>query len=169
MNRFASAPWPLRAAYVGVLVAGGGALVLALALIIALAGLKRLSWHINPAVVPAWFWYYRADPLVQRWLGAGFLTATGLAGAVGLGVARSLRPPLHGAARWASEAELVRSGLRARQGIVLGHKGGRLLVFGGDEHVLLYAPTRTGKGVGVVIPAPGQAGFRRSNLRPIPG
>ena len=152
MNRFASAPWPLRAAYVGVLVAGGSALLLALALIIALAGLKRLSWHINPAVVPAWFWYYRADPLVQRWLGVGLLMATGLAGAFGLGVARSLRPPLHGAARWASEAELVRSGLRARQGIVLGHKGGRLLVFGGDEHVLLYAPTRTGKGVGVVIP-----------------
>ena len=27
-----------------------------------------------------------------------------------------------------------------------------LLMFGGDEHVLLYAPTRSGKGVGVVIP-----------------
>ena len=27
-----------------------------------------------------------------------------------------------------------------------------LLMYGGDEHVLLYAPTRSGKGVGVVIP-----------------
>ncbi len=35
---------------------------------------------------------------------------------------------------------------------MLGRKGGRNLVFGGPEHVMLYAPTRTGKGVGVVIP-----------------
>lgn len=37
------------------------------------------------------------------------------------------------------------------------HKAGHLnaqnlLLYGGDEHVLLYAPTRSGKGVGVVIP-----------------
>jgi type IV secretion system protein VirD4 len=152
MSRFASAPWPVKAAYVGVLGAGAGALVLTLALAVALAGLRRLSAHIDPAAVPAWFWYYRADPTVRRWLGVGLLVALGLAGALALGVVRSLRPPLHGAARWASEAELVRGSLRARQGIVLGHKSGRPLVFGGLEHVMLYAPTRTGKGVGVVIP-----------------
>ena len=152
MSRFASAPWPIRAAYVGVLAGGAGGLLLALAAVVALAGLKRLSTHIDPAAVPAWFWYYRADPLVRRWLGVGLLVAFGVAGAVALGVARSLRPPLHGAARWASEAELVRADLRAKQGIVLGRKGGRPLVFGGLEHVMLYAPTRTGKGIGVVIP-----------------
>lgn len=152
MSRFASAPWPLKAAYAGALVAGAATLLLSLAAVVALAGLKRLSADIDPAAVPGWFWYFRGDPDVRRWAGVGLLSAFGFAGVVTLNVLRNLRPPLHGAARWASEAELVREGFRAKQGIVLGRKGGRLLAFGGPEHVMLYAPTRTGKGVGVVIP-----------------
>ncbi len=152
MTRFASAPWPLKAAYVATLVTAGVALLGGLAVVIALAGLKRLSPDIDPAQVPAWFWYFRDDPLVRRWLGVGLLAAFGGAGMVTIGVIRNRRPPLHGAARWASEAELVSAGLRSAKGIVLGRKGGRLLVFGGSEHVMLHAPTRTGKGVGVVIP-----------------
>jgi len=152
MSRFASAPWPLKAAYVGVLSAAGIATVATVASGVALAGLHRLSAHIDPTAIPAWFWYYRADPKVQRWLGVGALVALGFAGAMVLGISRSFRPQLYGAARWASEAELKREGLRAKRGIVLGRRGGRLLTFGGAEHVMLYAPTRTGKGVGVVIP-----------------
>jgi type IV secretion system protein VirD4 len=152
MTRFASAPWPLKAAYVASLVAGLMALLVGLASVIALAGLRRLSPHVDPAAVLGWFWYFRDDPAVRRWVGVGWLCAFSLAGVAGLAMARSLKPPLYGAARWAHEAELVRSGLRAKHGIVLGRSRGRLLVFGGSEHVLLYAPTRTGKGVGVVIP-----------------
>lgn len=152
MTRFASAPWPLKAAYVGAVATAGATLVLGLAVVIALAGLKRLSADIDPAAVPAWFWYYRHDPEVRRWLGIGLLSSFGLAAVIVIGALRNRRPPLHGAARWASEAELAREGLRARQGVVIGRKGGRLLTFGGSEHVMLYAPTRTGKGVGVVIP-----------------
>ena len=152
MTRFASAPWPLRAAYVGTLTLAGAGLLAGLAGLIALAGLKRLSPDIDPAQVPAWFWYFRDDPQVRKWVGVGLLSTFGSAGVVAVGIMRNLRPPLHGAARWATEGELVSAGLRARQGIVLGRKGGRLLVFGGSEHVMLHAPTRSGKGVGVVIP-----------------
>jgi type IV secretion system protein VirD4 len=152
MSRFASAPWPLKAAYVGALVCAALAAVMAMAFLVALAGLRRLSVHIDPGALPVWFWYYRADPLVQRWLGLGALVAFGGSGIFALAVSRTLQPPLHGAARWASEGELKREGLRASRGIVLGRKGGRLLTLGGSEHVMLYAPTRTGKGVGVVIP-----------------
>jgi type IV secretion system protein VirD4 len=152
MTQFASAPWPLKAAYVGLLGGCAAGLLAGLATVIALAGLKHLSAHIDVAAVPGWFWYFRGDPQVRRWLGIGLLASLGLAGAVAMGILRGLRPPLHGAARWASEGELAREGFRAKQGIVLGRKGGRLLVFGGPEHVMLYAPTRTGKGVGVVIP-----------------
>lgn len=152
MTRFASAPWPLKAAYVATLTAAGVGLLGGLAAVIALAGLGRLSPDIDPAQVPAWFWYFRDDPQVRKWLGVGLLSVFGAAGVIGMGIIRNLRPPLHGAARWASEAELVAAGLRSRQGIVLGRKGGRLLVFGGSEHVMLHAPTRSGKGVGVVIP-----------------
>jgi type IV secretion system protein VirD4 len=152
MNRFASAPWPLKAAYAGGLVLTATALLSALALTIALAGLKQLSGDLDPAAVPAWFWYFRGDPQVQRWLKVGVLSALGLALVATVGIAQALRRPLHGAARWASEMELRRAGLRARTGLILGRKAGRPLVFGGSEHAILYAPTRTGKGVGVVIP-----------------
>ncbi|TAJ71789.1 MAG: type IV secretory system conjugative DNA transfer family protein [Phenylobacterium sp.] len=152
MTRFAATPWPLRAAL------AAGAAVLALMVLgafagtIALAGLKRLSGDVDPAAVPAWFWYYRHDPEVARWLRVGLLGAASVGLIVLVAVAGQLRRPLHGAARWASEAEIRKAGLRAPTGVVLGRKAGRFLVFGGEEHVMLYAPTRTGKGVGVVIP-----------------
>lgn len=152
MTRFASAPWPLKAAYVGAVAASVMSLALGLAAAIALAGLKRLSTHLDVTAIPAWFWYFRGDPGVRRWLGAGMLAAMGVLAAAGLGVFRSLRPPLYGAARWASEADLRRGGFRAERGILIGRSRGRPLVFGGAEHVILYAPTRSGKGVGVVIP-----------------
>ncbi len=152
MSRFASASWPLKVASFGSLglLAVGSAL--ALASLVTLAGLHRLSGHLHPETVPAWLWYFRADPKVQRWFGVGLLVSAGVGVAVALSIARGLKPPLHGAARWAHERELRREGLRAKSGIMLGRKGGQPLVFGGGEHVMLYAPTRTGKGVGVVIP-----------------
>jgi type IV secretion system protein VirD4 len=152
MTRFASAPWPLKAAYVGVLGVGAAGLLAALAAVVALAGLRRLSAHLDPTAVPAWFWYFRHDPQVRRWLGLGAMAALAGGAMLGLAILQGLRPPLYGAARWASEAEVRRAGLRARPGILLGRKDGALLSFGGAEHALLYAPTRTGKGVGVVIP-----------------
>jgi len=152
MSRIASAPWPLRAALGGVLALVASALLAAVAATIALAGLRQLSGDLDPTAVPGWFWYFREDPEVRRWLKVGALGSGGLALVVTIAVASQIRRPLHGAARWAREGEVHRAGLRSRTGIVLGRKDGRLLVFGGQEHVMLYAPTRTGKGVGVVIP-----------------
>ena len=77
MTRFARAPWPLKAAYLGTLAAASVALLGGLAVVIALAGLKRLSPDIDLAQVPAWFWYFRDDPQVRRWLGVGLLSAFG--------------------------------------------------------------------------------------------
>jgi type IV secretion system protein VirD4 len=152
MNRFAAAPWPHKAAAAAALALAAATVFAAVSLAIALLGLHRLGRGLDPAAVPSWFWYFRGDPQVQRWLKVGALTTVGLAIGAAVGVAGAFRRPLHGAARWASEAELRRAGLRARTGIVLARRGGRPLVFGGEEHVALYAPTRTGKGVGVVIP-----------------
>lgn len=132
----------------------GLAALVTLAAAVALAGLGRLHDGVDPAAVPGWLWYYRADPHVRRWLTIGVLAsaAAAAATAAAMAVAHHLHRPLHGAARWAREPDLRRAGLRAREGILLGRSGGRPLVFGGSEHVMLYAPTRTGKGVGVVIP-----------------
>jgi type IV secretion system protein VirD4 len=66
---------------------------------------------------------------------------------------------LHGSARWATEKEIVETGLLdARQGVYVGgwhaKTAGRLhyLRHNGPEHILAFAPTRSGKGVGLVIP-----------------
>jgi type IV secretion system protein VirD4 len=152
MKPLAHAPWPLKAALGAAAASAVLGLLASVAAMIALAGLRRLSPEVDPSAVPAWLWYYRHDPEVQRWLKVGALSAAGGLLAVAVGIAGQIRRPLHGAARWAREAEVRRAGLRAETGILLGRKGGRLLVFGGQEHVMLYAPTRTGKGVGVVIP-----------------
>ena len=152
MSRIASASWPLKAALGAALALSAATILAAMTATIALAGLHQLSGRLDPTAVPGWFWYFRSDPQVQRWLKIGALSTGGLAIVVTFAVASNLRRPLHGAARWASEADLRQAGLRAKSGIVLGRKAGRLLIFGGAEHVMLYAPTRTGKGVGVVIP-----------------
>jgi len=57
-------------------------------------------------------------------------------------------------AQWATLADIRRSGAIAGRGIVLGRWGrnGRILRSGGEGHVMLAAPTRSGKGVGFVIP-----------------
>jgi type IV secretion system protein VirD4 len=101
--------------------------------------------------MPAFFWYYRHDPVVLKPLAGGTLVGTIIAGLMLWWVAKQ-KPPLHGAARFAKEGEIRRAGFRADDGIVLGMKGGKFLTFGGSEHCIVEAPTRSGKGVGIVIP-----------------
>ena len=121
------------------------------AILVALVGLKQIGPHMQVSAIPAWLWYYRADPLLHLWLGRGALVS-GACGFVILLVVLRRSRPLHGEARFARESEIRREYLRASSGIIVGQKAGRYLVFGGTEHVLLEAPTRAGKGVGVVIP-----------------
>ena len=66
--------------------------------------------------------------------------------------ARQAATTTHGSARWATPREVRQVGLYGRQGVILGRLGGRLLGDASDTHVLLVAPTRSGKGVGIIIP-----------------
>src|SRR5262245_38205613 len=66
---------------------------------------------------------------------------------------------VHGSARWATEEDIRRTGLLdARKGVYVGgwsnpHDGAaHYLRHDGPEHILAFAPTRSGKGVGLVIP-----------------
>ncbi len=101
--------------------------------------------------MPAFFWYYRHDPVVLKALAGGTLVGVIIAGLMLWWVSKR-KPPLHGAARFAKESEIRRAGFRANDGIVLGKKGGKFLTFGGNEHCIVEAPTRSGKGIGIVIP-----------------
>jgi type IV secretion system protein VirD4 len=123
----------------------------ACAVLVALVGLRQIGPHMQVSEIPAWLWYYRGDPLLHLWLKRGALVSGAIAFVVLLILLKRGRA-LHGEARFAREGEIRREQLRSASGIIVGEKGGRYLVFGGTEHVLLEAPTRAGKGVGVVIP-----------------
>ena len=58
----------------------------------------------------------------------------------------------YGSARWANSREIERAGLRDVAGVFLGQKDGRYLRHDGPEHIMAFAPTRSGKGVGLVVP-----------------
>lgn len=59
----------------------------------------------------------------------------------------------HGTARWAKPEEIKKSGLLNKKGVVLGlTMEGRYLRHDGPEHIMCMAPTRSGKGVGIIIP-----------------
>jgi len=58
----------------------------------------------------------------------------------------------YGSARWASLREIRQAGLLRPRGVVLGRVQGDYLRHEGPEHVLAFAPTRSGKGVGLVVP-----------------
>ena len=66
------------------------------------------------------------------------------------------KKPLYGEARFANQREIKQAGLLQGKGIVVGKQQQLLkqsyLQFSGQQHVLMSAPTRSGKGVGVVIP-----------------
>ncbi|MEO4048095.1 conjugal transfer protein TraG [Pseudomonas sp. CAU 1711] len=62
------------------------------------------------------------------------------------------RVTTYGSARWADADELRKAGLTRPAGVFLGQFDAQYLRHEGPEHVLTFAPTRSGKGVGLVVP-----------------
>ena len=58
----------------------------------------------------------------------------------------------YGSSRWASPREIGKAGLFRSVGVFLGQYADRYLRHDGPEHVMAFAPTRSGKGVGLVVP-----------------
>jgi len=66
---------------------------------------------------------------------------------------RQTRPvTTFGSARWATYQELTAAGLTRHAGVFLGRTTRKYLRHDGPEHVMAFAPTRSGKGVGLVVP-----------------
>lgn len=85
-------------------------------------------------------------------LGFGFPLLVGLA--VALAAVLRRRPNLYGDARFATLADLRgKNMLKAEDtALVVGKKDGKFLYFNGQQFAMVAAPTRSGKGVGIVIP-----------------
>lgn len=64
------------------------------------------------------------------------------------------KPSLHGDARFANAGDLNKHKMLqpSNTGIIVGRFGGKLVRLPGQQFVILAAPTRSGKGVGIVIP-----------------
>src|SRR5438309_4308107 len=58
----------------------------------------------------------------------------------------------YGSAHWAGAKDVRSAGLLGEAGLFLGSFGGADLRHDGPEHVMSIAPTRSGKGVGLVVP-----------------
>ena len=110
-----------------------------------------LNSNTKWSMVPSALWNLRTYPIVYQpfLIGFGFgLVLT----VVAIVASLFTRQKLHGEARWARIGEIRKGNMLSPSGIVLGKFGRKVMRFGGPEHVLLEAPTRAGKGVGVIIP-----------------
>ena len=105
-------------------------------------------------------WWFEFDAYAPRvFARGGFIAASGgLLGAVAAIIGsvwrarQAKRVTTYGSAHWAAPRDLKRSGLRKPAGVFLGRMGEDYLRHDGPEHVMAFAPTRSGKGVGLVVP-----------------
>ncbi len=119
--------------------------------------LGDLSVYPPPAFFWWWFSFDAYAPHV--FVTGGYIAVSGgFAGivvAIGMSVWRAReakQAQTYGSARWASLSEVQSAGMLRDDGVVLGKLGIRYLRHDGPEHVLCFAPTRSGKGVGLVVP-----------------
>src|SRR5580692_8538819 len=135
------------------------------------------AWRLafQPQLGPAWFtvgrwpvyqplaffiWWFQFDAYAPKiFVEGACIAASGGFAAIGIAIMLSVwrakeaqQVTTYGSARWADTREVRRAGLLGSEGVVLGRFDGRYIRHDGPEHVLCFAPTRSGKGVGLVIP-----------------
>ena len=131
-----------------------------------LSGFILLQWlglDKTPLLLTTWFKYYNTldIPQVAKYslqiktsgiVGFGFTFLIALLGLIPIW--RTASQSLHGEARFAGMADLTKAGFfkQTDTSIVVGKYNGKLLHYNGQQFALLAAPTRSGKGVGIVIP-----------------
>ena len=141
------------------------------------AATEWTAWRLafQPQLGPAWFvigrwpvyqplaffiWWFKFDAYAPKiFIEGGGIAASGGIAAMAVAIILSVwrakeaqNVTTYGSARWADIKEVRRAGLLGPDGVVLGSLGGSYLRHDGPEHVLCFAPTRSGKGVGLVIP-----------------
>ena len=169
MNAVASLPrssWPVgRKVAAGVFALAGFA-ALACAAVYLSAVIFLLLNKANPrqaqftSITRYWDLYADDAQLRKKLVASMVVSGLGLLLVLPGALIAAARPrrPLHGDARFANPGEVARAGLLgggakpAGPSILVGRYRGKFLALPGQLSVMLSAPTRSGKGVGVVIP-----------------
>jgi len=110
---------------------------------------------------PAFFWWWFSFDAYAPgiFVEGAFIASSGGFASVAVAIAMSVwrarearEAQTYGSARWATPKEIQAAGLLNPDGVVLGRFEQSYLRHDGPEHVLCFAPTRSGKGVGLVVP-----------------
>jgi type IV secretion system protein VirD4 len=119
--------------------------------------LAGLPIYYPPAFFWWWFSFDAYAPTI--FVEGGIIAVSGgflaIAAAILMSIIRAREArnvATYGSARWAENREIRAAGLLGPDGVVLGRHAQDYLRHDGPEHVLCFAPTRSGKGVGLVVP-----------------
>ncbi|MBB2969525.1 conjugal transfer protein TraG [Mesorhizobium sp. RMAD-H1] len=117
------------------------------------------GWPIYYPPALFWWWYAFDAYAPSIFVEGGVIAASGglmaMAAAIMMSIIRAREArnvATYGSARWAEDKEIRTAGLLGPDGVVLGRYEREYLRHDGPEHVLCFAPTRSGKGVGLVVP-----------------
>ncbi|MDO4640703.1 MAG: type IV secretory system conjugative DNA transfer family protein, partial [Neisseria sp.] len=131
-----------------------------------LSGFILLQWlrlNNTPLGITTYFQYFSKLHLPRV---AAYALQIKTSGAVGFGLPlllwlilliplwKNRAPSLHGEARFSNLVDLTKAGFlkQSDTSLVVGKQNGKLLYYNGQQFALLAAPTRSGKGVGIVVP-----------------
>lgn len=116
---------------------------------------KTNPFNTSLTTIYQYWYYYRDDPEQSTHFKLAFMVAALIGAVPPMSVLISMLKggrALHGDARFATKKEVQKSGLFGNTGIIVGKAFGRFLILGGQLFAALAAPTRSGKGVSIVIP-----------------
>tara|TARA_R110000824_G_scaffold24090_4_gene85373 strand:- start:1580 stop:3565 length:1986 start_codon:yes stop_codon:yes gene_type:complete len=121
---------------------------------------ELLGWPVYYPPSFFWWWYAYDAYAPPIFIEGAIIAASGGFLAIGVAIFMSVLRAreaqdvdTYGSARWAERRDVEQAGLLDPDGVVLGKLDRHYLRHDGPEHVLCFAPTRSGKGVGLVIPS----------------
>src|SRR5216683_3944307 len=120
---------------------------------------ELFGWPVYQPPAFFWWWFSFDAYAPHIFEEGGYIAAAGGITAIAVATTMSVlrarearRVTTYGSARWAETREIREAGLLGDDGVLLGRWRGDYLRHDGPEHVLCFAPTRSGKGVGLVVP-----------------
>ncbi len=118
-----------------------------------------LGWPVYYPPAFFWWWFSFDAYAPSIFLEGAYIAVSGGLISIPVAIAMSVwrareakNAETYGSARWAARSEIKAAGLLGPDGVVLGKLDRDYLRHNGPEHVLCFAPTRSGKGVGLVVP-----------------